>query len=274
MTQLRSVNTYFWQDGFIASCTPMERYIFLYLLTHEGTTLAGCYELSLRRAAFDTGASRRLVQQTLEKFQQAGKIEFRDGWLVLNSFHKHQNLNANMGKAAAKVLNGAPTWVRTLTKENLERLGTIPEWFPNGSVTIKGREDEVEVEDEIEDEGKVVGAREVFISESIAGVMSELKLQKFSVTEKRDWENHATLAHENGFYVADFLDCFRLLRQQKWRNSPVAAKDVTKNLSNLAKLRIEIAGQNGKNSNSVGDSESSADALKRIGANPDMSLMQ
>jgi hypothetical protein len=154
MTQLRSVNTRFWADGFIVDCEPLEKIVFLYLLTNEATTLAGCYEISVRRIEFDTGVSRDIVETALDKFQAAGKIHFKDGWLVLSSFHRHQNLNANMGKSAAKVLISAPPWVRECVRQSLKSLGTIPEWFPNHSETIKGRE-EKGIEVEIEKEEKI-----------------------------------------------------------------------------------------------------------------------
>lgn len=187
MTQLRSVNTHFWKDGFIADCTPLERYIFLYLLTNEATTLAGCYELSLRRIMFDTGTTRAVAERSIGKFQDAGKIEFHDGWLVLNSFHKHQNLNGNMGIAAGKILIGAPEWVRNLTRRNLEKYGTVPEWFPNDSITIKGREVEVEVE--VEDE------REAAPTEAVSPKTKRPQLKKATplpddfeiTTPMREW---------------------------------------------------------------------------------------
>jgi hypothetical protein len=148
MTQLRSVNTHFWNDSFMLGCTPNERYLFLYLLTNDATTLAGCYEITLRRMAFDTGLSLRVVSAGIDKFQRAGKVIYRDGWIVLARFHKHQNLNKNMGIAAAKVLSSAPAWVLEAVRESLSSLGTVPEWLPNHSRTIKGRE--IEVEGEVE----------------------------------------------------------------------------------------------------------------------------
>lgn len=82
-------------------------------------------------------------------------------------------------------------------------------------------------------------AAEIFVGTVLASVTKELGLTKLSVSVQRDWANHALLAFENNFTVEQFLECFRLLRGQTWRTSPVQPKHVMDGLPELAKLRRE-----------------------------------
>lgn len=240
MAKLRSVDTHFWKDGFVIDLDPIEKLMFLYLLTNPSTTLAGCYEMSPRQAAFDTGIDKDMVIKILERFEAAGKLVYKDGWIVLLNFLKHQNLNTNMGKSAAKDLNGAPKWVSGAI---VKGCGMVPEWFPNGSETIKGREEnrrEGEGEREDEKEEKRVEettALQIHLGTILAGITKELELKKIAPGPQRLWINEATLAFENGFSANDFIDCFSLLRKQ--RGYAIKPEWVTENLPELGKLRAK-----------------------------------
>jgi hypothetical protein len=146
MSNLRSVNTYFWRDSFTKKLNASEKCVFLYLLTNDAVTLGGCYEISIDRIAFETKISELTIKNALEKFEKAEKILFKDDWIVLLNYHKHQKLNKNMGVAAAKALNSAPLWVREAFDKWFASFGTLPEWF--GMVRLnRSRSKEVEAEE-------------------------------------------------------------------------------------------------------------------------------
>ncbi len=157
--KLRSVDTHFWDDTFIVDLDPIEKLLFLYLLTNRASTLAGCFELSLRQIAFDVGIEREMVVKILGRFEGAGKIIFKDGWIILLNFLRHQNFNPNMGIAAARELNAMPVWVRRLLVNHIEAFPNHSEWLknvtiteplPNDSQTIAKQYVEYEREDEVE----------------------------------------------------------------------------------------------------------------------------
>lgn len=125
-----------------------EKLLFLYLLTNESAGLSGCFEIVIEQIVLDTGVQKKKVVEVLKKLEKDEKIIFRDDWMVLLNFQKHQKLNTNMGIAAAKELANAPEWLKTALRRVLFEKSILPEWFPNGSVTVKGREDEVEDEKE------------------------------------------------------------------------------------------------------------------------------
>lgn len=68
----------FWQDDYVLSLTPEERYFFLYLLSNGRTHALGCYELRMRVAEFETGYNADTIKKYINKFISAGKVLFDD----------------------------------------------------------------------------------------------------------------------------------------------------------------------------------------------------
>src|SRR5574343_988321 len=133
MAKLRSINTQLWKDDFVADLEPDANLFFVYLITNPSVTIAGCYQISVREIAFDTGLERDKIRHILAKFEDQGRVLYRDNWIVLPRFLRHQHLNANMLKAASKELKAAPKWVAETIRSHSKSFGTIPEWFCNGS---------------------------------------------------------------------------------------------------------------------------------------------
>jgi len=51
----RLINTRFWSDNFIQELNPLDRYLFLYLLTNEHANISGVYELPLKTMVTSIG---------------------------------------------------------------------------------------------------------------------------------------------------------------------------------------------------------------------------
>jgi|AntRauTorckE6833_2_1112554.scaffolds.fasta_scaffold04218_1 hypothetical protein len=151
MSKLRSVNTHFWSDTYIVDLDPIEKLLFLFLLTNEQTNMLGIYELHIRRIAFDTGVDKDMVLKIFERFEKAGKAKYSDGYVILQKFLKHQSFNANMETSAIKSWNDLPLNIRkdSFCEPILKGL----KGFTKASEPIA--EIEVEVEREIEREVEV-----------------------------------------------------------------------------------------------------------------------
>ncbi|WP_433748258.1 DnaD domain-containing protein [Paenibacillus amylolyticus] len=93
MAVYRQIQVSFWQDPFVISLTPEEKYFYLYLMTNSKTTQCGIYELPKRIVEFETGYHRETVDKLLERFVQYGKVLYNDhtqeimlvNWLKYNS---------------------------------------------------------------------------------------------------------------------------------------------------------------------------------------------
>lgn len=115
MAKQRYINTHFWNDGFVSELEPTEKLLFLYLLTNPSTTIAGAYEISIRKMAFDTGIDRSEIQRTLEMFGKARKITYtKSGWIILHNFIKHQSLNPKIISGIRREIATVPDEVRQL----------------------------------------------------------------------------------------------------------------------------------------------------------------
>lgn len=71
---------------------PLDRYLFLYLLTNERTNISGIYELSQTVACRETGIDKETIPimfRTLEP-----KVYYFDGWVIMPNFPKNQNQNS------------------------------------------------------------------------------------------------------------------------------------------------------------------------------------
>lgn len=108
----RIVKSTFWTDPFVESLDPTEKLVFLYLLTNDSTNIAGVYEITTRRIAFETGIDRDMIQKILTRFEESGKVKYRNGFVILRNFLKHQNNNPSVRAGIDRVVNELPESVR------------------------------------------------------------------------------------------------------------------------------------------------------------------
>lgn len=87
----RMINTKFWDDNYISELEPLEKLLFLYFLTNTSTTICGIYEIPLKKIIIDTGVEKEGIKKIMEKFSSDKKIFYKEGWICLKNFIKHQN---------------------------------------------------------------------------------------------------------------------------------------------------------------------------------------
>lgn len=69
MALYRNVQMTFWTDSKVVDdFTPEDRYFYLYLITNPHTNLAGCYEVSTRQMANETGYSKETIERLIARF--------------------------------------------------------------------------------------------------------------------------------------------------------------------------------------------------------------
>ena len=116
MAKFRMVNTKFWDDSYVVELDPIEKLLFLYLLTNPLTNVSGVYELPLKRVAFDTGIDKEMIEKIVKRFEGDGKVVHLTGWIGIKNFIRHQSLNTNVKKGISVEIAKAPPQL-------LERLG-------------------------------------------------------------------------------------------------------------------------------------------------------
>ena len=66
MANYRNISMAFWTDSKIVDdFTPEDRYIYLYCMTNPHTNLCGCYEVSIKQIANETGYNTDSVERLL-----------------------------------------------------------------------------------------------------------------------------------------------------------------------------------------------------------------
>jgi hypothetical protein len=111
MAKLRSVNTHFWDDDYIAELPPLEKLLFLYLLTCPATNIAGVYELTRRLMLFHTGLTSEQIDAALARFKANTKVLYVDNYIIMVNHLKNQKLNTNMLRARDAIIKALPVAV-------------------------------------------------------------------------------------------------------------------------------------------------------------------
>ncbi len=111
MSKQRYINTRFWDDGYVATLDPIEKLLFIYCLTNPLTEISGAYELPLRRVAFDTGIDKEMILKVFARFAEHDKVHYRDGWIFLPNFIKHQSDSPTVVKGIESSLKAVPDWI-------------------------------------------------------------------------------------------------------------------------------------------------------------------
>lgn len=163
----RTVDCATWDDPWFAELDPQAKLLFLYFLTNRRSTAAGCFEITRRAIAFETGMSDVDVACCLQAL--GGRVEWFPEHQVIfvRNFYRHQSSNsnrANFQSSALKVLAEMPVEVQASVAHVYPELQveqpTHPQPIPNPSPTQGDKEEEEEtVEVEVAVEGEEANAR-------------------------------------------------------------------------------------------------------------------
>ena len=120
MSNHRYINTKFWTDNYIINeLNPVEKLIFIYLITNTHTNICGVYELPLKVMAMETGIDRdNLEKVILPKLEKDGKILYKNGWMAVKNFIKHQAVNPSIEKGIKEKLAEAPKELKNFVMDD------------------------------------------------------------------------------------------------------------------------------------------------------------
>jgi len=118
----RPIQTSFWQDSYILSLSPEEKYFYLYLCTNSMSKQCGIYEMPLQIAVLETGYKQEKILKFISKFEQDGKIKFNQEYseiMIINWIKFHWSESANVKKCIVSELK------EVKTKEYIESYHTL-----------------------------------------------------------------------------------------------------------------------------------------------------
>ena len=128
MGRIINVNTSFWTNSTVVDdFTPEERYIYLYCMTNPHTNLCGCYEVSIKTIAAETGMERFEVTDILNRLQHRHEVICYDistrELLVVNWLRNSWNRSPRWQKNALHSLRKVKSrWLRVLARAQFLRM--------------------------------------------------------------------------------------------------------------------------------------------------------
>lgn len=107
MAIYRNVSTNFWKDTKVMDLfSPEDKYFMLYCLTNGYTNLCGCYEISVKQMAKDTGYNEETIRTLLERFTNKYRMigyDFDTNEILIANWHKYNWTSS--GKLDKPLLN-------------------------------------------------------------------------------------------------------------------------------------------------------------------------
>lgn len=108
MAIYRQVYMTFWTDPKVADdFTPEDKYFYLYLITNPHTNICGCYEVSIKQMAYETGYNDDTVRRLLQRLDETHDVirynaETREV-LILNWYKYNWSTSKDLLTSVTKV---------------------------------------------------------------------------------------------------------------------------------------------------------------------------
>ena len=111
MAKGRIVSTSFWDDSKVVDdFTPEDKYIYLYCMTNPHTNLCGCYEVSIKQIANETGYNEDTIKRLLMRMDREHNVirysSITKELLVLNWFRYNWSTSEKLNKPLLSEIRG------------------------------------------------------------------------------------------------------------------------------------------------------------------------
>ncbi len=112
MSKQRIVKDNFWTDPYIEDLDPIEKLMFLYLLTNPLCNILGIYEIRIKRIAYETGIDKDMVDKVFDRFVKDKKLIRVNDWVIITNFAKNQSINPSVQTGMQRIYNDLPDKVK------------------------------------------------------------------------------------------------------------------------------------------------------------------
>lgn len=137
----------FWTDSYIENLDPIEKLLFIYLLTNPLCNIAGIYQIQTKRIAFEIGIDKEMVEKLLKRLVDDGKIIRHHDWLLIVNHAKHQSFkNPNVTAGIKRIIEELPAEVKALKGfESLAHFTLLNLTLLNSTLPNVPREEKVQL---------------------------------------------------------------------------------------------------------------------------------
>jgi len=123
MAKFRFINTKIWEDQYFSNLSANEKLLFIYFISNSLTTVAGTYEITMRRILFDSGIKEEEITKILEKFRKDEKVFYEGGWIFVVNFAKNQQPNPTMRIGVEKEIANLPPHIKPKIEKRFKDCG-------------------------------------------------------------------------------------------------------------------------------------------------------
>lgn len=133
----RIIQTKFWHDTYIQKLKPLNKLVFLFLISNDQVEKTGAYEISIDDISYFSGVDQKTVINSIQKFQDDKKIFYIDGFIVLVNHLKYQDYSKGSGiqkQSYQKEYDALPDKVKELFKhkDDLDSFQLVDNQLPTG----------------------------------------------------------------------------------------------------------------------------------------------
>ena len=108
MSEYRQLHQAFWASQSVESLDPIEKLIYLYLITGPLSNMEGLYKVSLKRMSFETGIEPDMCMKICKRLEDESLAGWRDGWVCVTQAANHMSSSPTMLKHSKKVYEDTP----------------------------------------------------------------------------------------------------------------------------------------------------------------------
>lgn len=88
----RQIQTKLLRDEWFSKLTPDEKWFFTYFLVSPDISTVGIGQIPDEVMVIDSGFEIKTVRQLKERMEKQGKLIFKDNWVCIVNFHKHNSM--------------------------------------------------------------------------------------------------------------------------------------------------------------------------------------
>lgn len=123
----RILYTEIWQDDFFSELNPSEKLLYIYYLTNDSVNIIHLYRCQPMRVSADTGIDTPIVLKAQQKFEEAGKIFFKNGYVYLKNAHRFESYVGEKNEIAKDKLfnrlsNEIIDWYSNICDRGIDRV--------------------------------------------------------------------------------------------------------------------------------------------------------
>lgn len=231
MATQRYISTSFWNDPWVQTLTPTEKFLYLYLLTNPLTNIAGVYEITERRMIFDTSLTSKQIRGALSKFGKAKKAVKYQNWIILPAWPSHQRYDKS-----DRIRKGIETILELLPSELLGVMDSIGYRYPIDTLSspviypsnYKDIDSDLDSDSDVDSDSTQTGStRSRFTPPSVEEVRAYCKERKNAIDAERFVDYYTANGWMRGKNkIKDWRACIRTWEknQQGHQPDPEAAR--------------------------------------------------